>query len=316
MVIGRQIVTEFGTRIDLLGLDRDGDLHIIELKRDRTPRDAVAQLLDYGAWARSLDREEIANHYRNFAERQLEEGYAERFDGQLPEALGVRHHLVLVASELDTSSERIVSYLADEWGLPINVIFFRYFTDGEAQYLARSWLNEPQTAEAPVARGASSRRVRELWNGSDFYVALGVGPSRTWEACERYGFVSAGGGRWYVRTLDRLFVGARIFVCIPGSGYVAAGTVSDVSRPLSEMQLSTDGVNVPLLDAPGMPEGASHDAGDSDNCEYGVKVEWITTLPLSEAIWERGMFANQNTVCELRSRFTLDRLIKALGISE
>ena len=42
--------------------------------------------------------------------------------------------------------------------------------------------------------------------------------------------------------------------------------------------------------------------------EEAGKVEWIKTLPVDKAIWEKGMFANQNSACKLRNKFTLERL--------
>ena len=50
MLIGRQEDTGFGGRIDLLAIAPDGSLIIIELKRNRTPREVVAQALDYASW--------------------------------------------------------------------------------------------------------------------------------------------------------------------------------------------------------------------------------------------------------------------------
>ncbi len=47
LVIGRQVQTVFGGIIDILCLDNNGDVVIVELKRDKTPRDITAQVLDY-----------------------------------------------------------------------------------------------------------------------------------------------------------------------------------------------------------------------------------------------------------------------------
>ena len=61
--IARQAITGFGKRIDLLAIDASGDLFVIELKRDRTPRDVVAQALEYGFWVQSLSFEDIRELY-------------------------------------------------------------------------------------------------------------------------------------------------------------------------------------------------------------------------------------------------------------
>jgi len=54
LIIGRQAPTGFGGLIDLLALDAEGRVHVLELKPDRTPRDVVAQALDYGSWANAV----------------------------------------------------------------------------------------------------------------------------------------------------------------------------------------------------------------------------------------------------------------------
>ncbi|WP_447956117.1 endonuclease NucS domain-containing protein [Vreelandella sp. EE7] len=50
LLIGRQVRTGFDKLIDLLALDANGNVIIIELKRDKTPRDVVAQAIDYASW--------------------------------------------------------------------------------------------------------------------------------------------------------------------------------------------------------------------------------------------------------------------------
>src|SRR4051794_6681840 len=66
LVIGRQVATTWGKYVDLLALDPQGDLVVIELKRDRTPREVVAQALDYGSWAKDLDYERLADIYGSY----------------------------------------------------------------------------------------------------------------------------------------------------------------------------------------------------------------------------------------------------------
>jgi RecB family endonuclease NucS len=60
-IIGRQVHTDFGGLIDILAMDREGNLTIIELKRDKTPRDIVAQVLDYASWVSALGAKDILN---------------------------------------------------------------------------------------------------------------------------------------------------------------------------------------------------------------------------------------------------------------
>ncbi|HEY3406632.1 MAG TPA: hypothetical protein VGK53_00510 [Propionicimonas sp.] len=64
LAIGRQVHTPYGKIIDLLAIDADGNLHVLELKRDMTPRDVVAQALDYGSWVRWLQRADVQRSRR------------------------------------------------------------------------------------------------------------------------------------------------------------------------------------------------------------------------------------------------------------
>jgi RecB family endonuclease NucS len=50
LVIDRQRNISGVGQLDLLAIDEAGTLVVIELKRDRTPREAVAQVLDYASW--------------------------------------------------------------------------------------------------------------------------------------------------------------------------------------------------------------------------------------------------------------------------
>jgi hypothetical protein len=320
LVVGRQVMTDFGKRIDLLAVDAEGSLYAIELKRDRTPREIVAQLLDYGSWIRGLDLERISDIHARYAGdggKSFADAFRERFDDELPETLNDAHQLIIVASELDASTERIVSYLTD-YGVPVNAVFFRYFKDDGHEYLARSWLIDPLEAEGR-ARRSSTRRHQPTWNGRDFYVAFGEGERRAWADAIKYGFISGGGAKWYSQSLNGLEPGHRVFVHIPQKGFVGVGEVEETVKPVNEFVVNVAGQEVPILDAgvtaPKMGDGAD----DPDRSEYLVRVRWLKTLSVEQAIWETGMFANQNTACRLRGdkgEFTITRLTERFGLDE
>jgi RecB family endonuclease NucS len=80
MLIGRQVATSYGKFIDMLAMDISGNLFIIELKKNRTPREVVAQLIDYASWVQSLSYEDISTIYaeKNFG-KKLEEGFDDAF---------------------------------------------------------------------------------------------------------------------------------------------------------------------------------------------------------------------------------------------
>lgn len=313
LVIGRQIPTNSGGRIDILALDIEGNITIIELKRDRTPREVVAQVLDYASWVQSLTISDIKEIFRsNFQNKEIEQLFFEKLNADFPETVNENHRMIVVAAELDSSTERILNYLTENYGVPINVVFFRYFLDGGNKYLTRTWMVDPNIVE----QQAKPLRTREPWNQRDFYVAYGVDDHRSWKDAVKYGFVSAGHGEWFIRTLRQLFVGARVFAYLPQEGYVGVGTVTESVKRINEFFVDIDGRKIPILDceldAPNMGE----DSENPELSEYLVRVEWIKTVPREQAYRVTGMFANQNTVCKLRNLFTLEKLYDFFQLEE
>ena len=139
LVIGREVQTDFNKSIDLLCLDRDGNIVIIELKRDRAPRDVLAQILEYASWVDDLPSDkilEVASIYLQKKGTDLEEAFQEKFRDELPESLNSSHKMLIVASELDAQTERVLNYLSKR-DIDINAVTFSYFRDGGNEYLAR-----------------------------------------------------------------------------------------------------------------------------------------------------------------------------------
>jgi len=153
LIIGRQVRTDYGKFIDLLGIDRDGNLVIIELKCDRPPREVTAQALDYASWVKDLsyDRvKELADKYLSEQNSSLDKAFPQKFNQALPQILNERHKILIVGSEIDSSTERITKYLS-EYGLQINVATFQYFRNANGkEFMARKFLMEPEIISIPM----------------------------------------------------------------------------------------------------------------------------------------------------------------------
>lgn len=308
LVIGRQVRTPYGKFIDLLAVDDDGNLHILELKRNRTPREVVAQTLDYGSWVQTLTRDDVIAIANDHLDTDFEAAFADVFDSPPPDEVNAELQMTIVATELDSSSERIVTYLRD-FGVPINAVFVSHLEDGGRRYLARSWLASAEETAPSSVRSRGGKRAE--WNGRDWFVSFGDGLGRSWEDGRTYAFVSAGGDPWYSRTLRSLPVGARVNVHVPKREYVAVGVTLAEARRFEDAKVFVDGQWVRLADQKLVGSYRHVEEGEpvtDDVAEYVVPVQWITAHPLNEAYWERGMFANQNSACKLRQEFTLGRL--------
>jgi uncharacterized protein YeaO (DUF488 family) len=308
MLIGQQENTGYGGRIDLLAIAPDGSLILIELKRNKTPRDVVAQALDYASWVEKLRPEDIVTIYSRFApNRDLSVDFQKRFNAELDEeSLNQAHQIVVVAASLDESTERIVQYL-NKRDIAINVLFFQVFNHGSEQLLSRAWFMDP--TQVQVITGATDEQ-REPWNG-EFYVSFLHDATRSWNEAVRYGFISAGGGEWYSKTLQLLKPNDRIWVNIPKTGYAGVGQVCGFSTPAAEFKVMTSqGEQLFMALA---TEGNYHRdyINNTQKSEYFVAVRWIKTVPVQEVISEIGLFGNQNTVCKPTApkwRHTIERL--------
>lgn len=164
LIIGRQISTDFGGVIDLLCLDYNGDIVIIELKRDKTPREITAQVLDYASWVDDLSNEKISEIADKYLKEKgpLDKAFQEKFGTEIPEILNEHHKMLIVASKIDSSSERIVEYLSNTYGVGINAATFQYFKDKGTEFLARVFLIEPSEADHRIQTKTASKRKPPL----------------------------------------------------------------------------------------------------------------------------------------------------------
>lgn len=308
LIIGRQVSTLNRGRIDLLGIDRHGDLWILELKRARTPRDVIAQILDYASWVRNLDYDALVDIAEKYLKESLSSAFARIFSESLPENINTAHSMVIVASEFDESSERIVQYLADEYKVNINVVFFTFFKQGESEFVGKAWLRDPEQVQEE-----SKTRKRSPWSGY-WFVNVGEGPHRNWDDNRKYEYIGAGQGTKYSRALKRLKVGEKIFAYMKGLGYVGFGEVTQAAVMARDFCVENESKN--LLELPLKAPNASDNRDNPDLSEWAIGVKWLKSYSREEAKTFKGVFANQNIVCELRQPETVDFLEREFGIAD
>jgi hypothetical protein len=307
LLIGRQVTTATRGRIDLLAIDSEANLVVLELKRDKTPREIVAQALDYASWVKNdLSYEQIETITKAFVGKSLSQSFDDHFGFPIPQTINGSHSMVILASELDDSSERIVQYLAEQYGVPINVLFFTFFKAVSAEFVGRAWLKDPEELQQrTLARNLAP------WSGF-YYVNVGEGDHRNWDDCRKYGFLSAGQGEKYSKAMKKLKPGDRAFAYMKGMGYVGLGTVTQSAMMVRDF--TPDGLDKKLLDLPLKQPRLSENKDDPALSEWVVGVKWEKTFERGDAKQFQGIFANPNIVCLLRDAATADFLRREFGV--
>ncbi len=151
LVIGRQVTTETGGALDLLGLDAEGAVLVAELKRAPTPRDIVAQALEYAAWVDTLDGESLrqlaAEHLSRKGLISFDEAWQQSFGGVVESnaaqqsailadyELNKHQRIVVVIEGANERIESVIRYLRAR-GVDISLIEYSYYkTDGGEEIL-------------------------------------------------------------------------------------------------------------------------------------------------------------------------------------
>lgn len=153
-VIGRQVLTRSGP-LDLLALDRLGNLVVIELKRDQLPREALAQAIDYASDVASWSVEKISEVCAKHTGESLEDAFSEAFPDADLENLTINEtqRIILAGFVIDPRLERMIEWLSDGYGVGINAIGLKYIrTSAGNEVLTRTAVISEQVEEARVKK--------------------------------------------------------------------------------------------------------------------------------------------------------------------
>lgn len=168
--IGRQAVATSADRLvfpDLIGLDHDGNLVIVELKRGRAPRDVVAQLLEYAAWANDLTEEEIHDLAQPYlaaggspAQVELNDLFREAFEVDDVPPLNQHLRLYIVAEEVPKAVARVARFLRTSYAMDISCVEVSAYRAGSGELIV-STLQIVGNEEVVTPKRVTSQR----WSG-------------------------------------------------------------------------------------------------------------------------------------------------------
>ena len=304
LILGQEVHTAYGGFIDILAIDGEGNLVIIELKKDKTPRGIIAQCLDYGTWVKNLNYDDIIGIYNTYIKSDLERDFKEYYECKLPDELNKNYRIIIVAESLDDATERITTHLNEDYNVDINAIFFNIFEKDGKEFIGRSWLKDPEDITI------DKHRIKN-WTGY-YFVNTGISDkkdSRKWEYNLEYSFISAGGGNRWINAIKRLKKDDKIFAYIKKVGYVGYGIVKEEAVIVKDYTIN----GKKIIDE--LPNGHPWKIQkEPQKDEWLVKVDWKKTFSENDPKTFDGIFANQNVVCKLNNIETFDYLKKEFQI--
>jgi hypothetical protein len=139
-IIGRQVSTKTGP-MDLLGIDEYGNAIIIELKRDKLAREALAQALDYASDVASWSFERLDQECQKYNKKPLDEYFSEAFSENNSEDLSfnISQRIILIGFSVDEPLQRMIEWLHSQYSVNINAIALKYIlTKSKDELIART----------------------------------------------------------------------------------------------------------------------------------------------------------------------------------
>jgi len=129
LLIGEQVQTKRGP-LDFLGIDKSGNLVIIELKRDKLHREVLAQAIDYTSDIASWEIERLNSECEKYTGKKIGEYLIENFDldeRSIEEfSINTFQKILLVGMGVDESLQRMVEWLSNNYDIGINILIFKY----------------------------------------------------------------------------------------------------------------------------------------------------------------------------------------------
>lgn len=147
-IIGQQVQTKSGP-LDFLGIDNNGNVVIIELKREKLPREVLAQVVDYASDVSSWDIEKLGEICQKFTDQSLLDYLSEKFPQKQVEELSINQvqRLLLVGFAVEEPLSRMIEWLSTNYNLGINAIVLSYIKTKSGDELLSKTVIIPEEVE-------------------------------------------------------------------------------------------------------------------------------------------------------------------------
>ena len=139
-LIGEQVQTKSGP-LDFLGIDVNGNTVIVELKRDKLPRNVISQVIDYASDISNWDIDKLGEVCREFNSKSLEDYLSESFDEINLEDIVINNNqrLLVVGFGIEEATSRMIEWLSTNFNVSINAIILNYSkTSSNNELLSRT----------------------------------------------------------------------------------------------------------------------------------------------------------------------------------
>ncbi len=249
---------------DIMALDADGRLVIVEIKRDRSNRETVGQLLEYAAARVGSNYEDLEELHRKYWHQckkkdpyvSLIEQFRALTDDPKADQRDIPksrqgHRICIVAPSSDEGLSRIVEWLK-EYGVPISFVPFTLYTDRDNDDI----LLDIEPLPEPLPEGhATQKNVMEdrdrLFNTNE------KNAQGAYKKMFEKGVIAIYGYETGPQNLMGSVKGQRVFAYVNGKGILAVGKIVN-SEPVAV-------------------------AGDTDTVfgvgeEFQVEVDWETIV--------------------------------------
>ena len=176
LYVGRQGTLTGQGIFDILGVDKNGNIVVIELKRDEPPRGVITQALEYASDLQDAEYDLLNKRYRSFLSDELgyyeeeiinlQQAHADYFDLKEPlskDSFNAKQRLLIVGTTFeDKSLLRMIDFLREH---EIDVVAVEYTTyidnKTDTELLTTDAIRRPLSEEP--TRSAESDLLSQPW---------------------------------------------------------------------------------------------------------------------------------------------------------